>query len=180
MSAGTSDCVRDGDADRSAAEGSLAVPAVNATAKGAVAIQNAGIAEVSASSRLVRGKPVRPPGRQGKREGDRREDVFFKHIKWIGTNLQTMRTAMTTIMDIQKVDRRRDDEMNLLVMMPKGSAEAAIIRQHMMRRWEETETSGVREVAVNEGHPSVAAVSIPGPMVETGTVVYVPCVVGVF
>lgn len=74
------------------------------------------------------------------------EMYFERHMRDIGSNVRTMGTTIATIIHIQKVDRRRDDEMNLLVMMPTGSAKAGEIRDHMMRRWKQNETANSDEV----------------------------------
>lgn len=39
----------------------------------------------------------------------------------IGSDVRIMETAITTVMKNKKVDRMRDDKMNLLVILPKGS-----------------------------------------------------------
>lgn len=95
-------------------------------------VPSAGGTDVASLSWMGRGRVARPQGRQGKREGDGREVVIDKHMEGIDKDVRTMGSAITTIMNNQRIYHQRDDEINLLVMLPKGISKEDLIRQHMI------------------------------------------------
>lgn len=56
-------------------------------------------------------------------------------MEGLGRDVSTMGTARTTIMYNQSIYRRREDDMNSIVMLLSGSAQENEIQNQMMTRW---------------------------------------------
>lgn len=91
-------------------------------------------------------------------------------MEGLGTDVRTMGLDITKTMTNQRIDTQKYEQMNLLVMLPKGSSHADLIRTHMMSRWE-------RKSNADFGNLSVQAMvtSYPsrnGPAIEHFVDVY--------
>lgn len=83
---------------------------------------------------MGRGRRQRPPGRQNKRESNCRKIFFERYMVRLQSEIRKVGNMMSRILQNQEIDRARDNEMNMFSILPKGSAGAAEIREHILQR----------------------------------------------